>query len=96
MAVGDKEKVGLSSINKSANTLKIYPQPSNGKITVELPELESKAKLSILDSAGRILYSVDVKQRTKKMSFDFNFPKGNYILSLSANNSSLGQSFIIE
>lgn len=96
MAVGDKEKVGLSSINKSANTLKIYPQPSNGKITVELPELNSKAKLSILDSAGRILYSVDVKQRTKKMSFDFNFPKGNYILSLSANNSSLGQSFIIE
>ncbi len=96
MAVGDKEKVGLSSCENPAKSLKIYPQPSNGKFTVEFPKFDSKADLNILDSVGRILYSASIEQGKEKMSFDFKFPEGCYVLQIHENGKSIGKTFIIE
>lgn len=73
----DQEKVN--------NTLKIYPNPSIGTITIELNEEPVAAKLKILDLRGETVLEQSII--SKKQSFELMLKEGIYIAEVNSINS---------
>jgi PKD repeat protein len=65
-------------------TLGIYPNPSEGKFRVELPnELQNQELLvQITDLAGKIVYSGQCKEQ-KELTLELNASAGIYLLQLN-------------
>lgn len=58
------DKSQSTGINENAETqaLRVYPNPSSGKVTVNFkPDSKKKAQLKITDESGRVVYSEEVK-----------------------------------
>lgn len=47
------------------NTLKVYPNPNNGKFIIELPEALHSGTVSVADMSGRLIRQIDVNTDTK-------------------------------
>jgi hypothetical protein len=46
-----------SARNEIGGEVRIYPNPNNGKFTIELPYIEDKALITVSDVAGRTIHS---------------------------------------
>ncbi len=65
---------------------KLYPNPSSGKINVEIPNDLKIARLEICDLIGRIVH-VENNISKKKIEFDLgNITKGIYFVNLIDSN----------
>ncbi len=72
--------IGLRETSENQSVLQIYPNPTDGKITVERPENWSKTQLTLRDLNGKILQRFDLKD-VKKHELDLgSFASGMYIL----------------
>ncbi|MCH2045755.1 MAG: endonuclease/exonuclease/phosphatase family protein [Saprospiraceae bacterium] len=65
----------------------VFPNPMNGKLSVDLTQWEEAANVTICDINGRVVYAM-LCQGNQVTSFDFNAPKGVYILSAESGNRS--------
>ncbi|HTL81106.1 MAG TPA: PKD domain-containing protein, partial [Bacteroidia bacterium] len=63
--------------------LHIFPNPSDGKFTIELPDGIHNAQLTITDLSGRILF-VKNSSVEKEIQIDEHFSAGIYLLKLSS------------
>jgi len=73
----------------------IYPNPTSGKITLELGDklAERNLEISIINTLGKVLLQKTVKSR-KNIQFDISaFPKGLYYLNIQ--NSKTGNTIQI-
>lgn len=74
--------LGAASSSKAALAFSAYPNPSNNRVTVQLPAAIREAKLEILDGAGRVVLKRKVKTGD---SIDVSgLAKGTYVLHLTA------------
>ena len=78
----------------------IYPNPSNGKITVTLNlRTDTKVELKIIDSTGKKAeeknYKLYVGINTKEINLE-NLKNGNYILQLKSGRQLISRKFILE
>jgi hypothetical protein len=66
------------------NTIKIYPNPTNDKLTIDYGDFStmSSYSLQISNSSGRIVYTSPIKQQISSVSFSTWAGKGVYFINL--------------
>jgi len=73
----------------------IYPNPTTGKLTVELPEGMNAANYRIIDMSGRVFVSGQSQDIRQKLEFDLgNIQNGIYIFEAFDTRRVLHQRFI--
>ena len=68
--------------------LNIYPNPSNGNITVVIPEINSNSQISVVDIYGKTIETMEVKyvfDNKVEMNLN-NLATGTYFIKLNSNN----------
>lgn len=61
----------------------VFPNPTTGVISVILPESSTVNHISIYNTIGQVIYSVNVNQATKSYQFDLGeFEEGIYLMRL--------------
>lgn len=83
LATGIEEKA-------QANVAKIdvYPNPTNGKVYIKLPESQGKGIFMLSDIWGRMVYSQMVSDHNQTQDLNLsNLPKGTYIIHYKTDNS---------
>lgn len=61
------------------NTVQVYPNPSNGQLTINLPEAFSTAKLSVVSLSGVLVHQQRIEGLNSFVSLD-GVSKGTYIM----------------
>lgn len=84
--------INLAEIKKS--TLTIFPNPSNGNITVNLNDNIGDSKLTIHSILGELVYSEKIVERSINISL--NIKPGIYFVSLENKGSKTTRKLIIE
>ncbi|MEI6062119.1 MAG: T9SS type A sorting domain-containing protein, partial [Bacteroidota bacterium] len=79
VSVSAKSADALTPNQEASKEIKVYPNPANDYITIEIPEITGKVKCSMYSADGKILLSEMVEQVTTV--FDVSYLKpGVYIL----------------
>ena len=76
--------VGMTEL--STLSLNIYPNPTTGTIHVDLGELKTKAKLTLINSLGESIFT---QQFESTYVLDINAPSGIYFLQVETNNGEI-------
>jgi subtilase family serine protease len=83
----------------TASEFKIYPNPSNGKITVEIPSLNKETSLhyQVMDLTGKIIYDrvINTDQNEIIIEIPQGFVNGVYILRMSFNNNVVSKNIML-
>lgn len=72
--------------NSFSNEIKVYPNPSEGFITVDLGETISEFHVGIIDINGKLIRQSTFKN-TKIFELDLDVMSGIYILSINSGNN---------
>ena len=90
----DHEVDGFASLsNTNAKKIKVFPNPTTEKITIDSPNDEVNL-LDILDLNGKIIYSSSFS--TTKTIQVSNWAKGLYFVKITGTNTIINQTFIVE
>ncbi|MDB5226787.1 MAG: Carboxylesterase type [Bacteroidota bacterium] len=75
----------VSVINRNLKSISIYPNPSDGNFTIEIPkDIQSKdGTIEITDMQGKQIYTASVANKTF-LQFYLDVPSGIYLLSLKS------------
>ena len=65
----------------------LYPNPSDGSVTVSLPEVESEVNIIVLDMTGRKVFEENYSN-TSEIQIDLNESPGVYIVKTEINSHS--------
>ncbi len=78
---------GINTITLHNNNIKIYPNPSNAEIFVNISKIEytEDVVLDMLDLQGRIMLSKQLKERVSRININ-NLQKGLYIIRIKSIN----------
>jgi len=71
--------------NSFDNQLLIYPNPTNGKFTIDLGKVYNKTEISIMDIDGKLIYS-KITNQSKILNLSIEEPVGVYLISIKAAN----------
>jgi hypothetical protein len=66
-------------------TFTIFPNPSGAAFTLSFPEIKTNGRIEIIDMAGILMFSEDLKQ-LREITFRHNLPAGIYFVRISAND----------
>ncbi len=74
----------IASENQSnIKQLNVYPNPSNGKITIESNEDFQEGNLLVYNSQGAIIFKSNISDGQKRLSYDLSgYPNGIYIIRI--------------
>jgi uncharacterized repeat protein (TIGR01451 family) len=86
--------MGVDDDYNSVNDVLVYPNPSNGLITVEFDKL-TKVDLALYNLNGQLVYSQN-NISTEKYQFEVNEPAGIYILEISASEGKQYYKVVLE
>ena len=65
----------------------VYPNPTNGSLTIQLNELPNGLKYLLFDATGKLVMTDEVRQ--SRSTIDMNgFASGQYVLKFSNNSTS--------
>lgn len=88
------------SEHKSQNEFHLFPNPNDGKFEVALELFSKDAIVNLHDIIGNLIYSKPVSSfsiNSENAIFDFSYlPKGSYLLTLSDEDRSTTQKFVIK
>ncbi len=88
---------GFKESNKKKNQLKVYPNPSKGKFSVELPENHTNGSLSIYDKNGILIQRDMIKAGINLHEAQIKIPVySSYFLVFEDENGSLNAQLVIE
>lgn len=59
----------------------VFPNPTNGIITIELPNLVANTSLKLISVSGKVVMTKKITLKTSQFDFS-NFSKGSYILEI--------------
>ncbi len=77
------------------NKLSAYPNPANGKVTIDLNRFSSIVEIKLFNSLGQLILSQDFNN-TKQVSFEIEGPEGIYFLRLNTYSGKSGMIKIIK
>ena len=75
-------------------TINVYPNPSFGMLTIELPYQEVGAKLQILDATGQVVEAITFRDHSTN-HFDIDLPPGMYFAAYKSNSTLLSRKVMI-
>ncbi|MFT6500168.1 MAG: hypothetical protein ACJASQ_000275 [Crocinitomicaceae bacterium] len=67
----------------------VYPNPSNGTFTIDLPEVEGEVEIEIVDLSGRVIFS-ETYFNTDRIQIDLDESNGMYVLKTKINPIGIG------
>ncbi len=81
----------INEVKPVAHTLgglKVYPNPSNGSFTIDLPETNNGAAITVMDMVGKVVANRIIEDtKAQKLTLNLsNIPTGSYILKVDAGN----------
>jgi hypothetical protein len=82
--VGLKIKViptSVSLVEVPNSIIKIFPNPTNGSITISLEEIMSIINLRLTNALGQVILTKNYES-TNRINFDLDTPKGVYFLQV--------------
>lgn len=77
------------------NTIQVYPNPSNGQLTINLPEAFNTAKLSVISLSGTLVHQQRIEGLNSFISLD-GVSKGTYIMQFENEGVVLHHKVIIQ
>ncbi len=83
-----------AEIIKNSDELKIYPNPSNGEITISVPS-ENSFEFSIIDLSGRVVKEGISKTNSLKINMN-KMDKGTYITKVKTENKQFSKLVVFE
>lgn len=80
----------LSSVGVAENTLNfnLYPNPTNGMVTVEFSQVFDSALLNVTDAAGKLVLTAVLIDNSTQINLD-EFENGVYIMTITANDAQM-------
>lgn len=91
----DEPTFNLSISQEELSNVKVYPNPANDVINVKLPYENANVDVSVVDVAGRTVYSVNSNAAVETIDVS-NFNKGVYFVKVSSNENSITQKVIVQ
>lgn len=82
------------STNEAIREIKIFPNPTESSVQVQLPNKNIEFIISIYSSDGKLLISSKTRESNEVMLNISNFAQGTYLLKV-AQNDSVFSSFVI-
>ncbi|MCV9388774.1 family 43 glycosylhydrolase [Reichenbachiella ulvae] len=73
--------------------IRLYPNPTDGYFTLEIPDFKGNETIRILDIMGKEMMKLDALEQTQEINISDLTP-GQYILQLNSNEKSLVRKFI--
>lgn len=87
---GGCHTVSIAEENNSANTVTVYPNPSNGQFTVTLSEVN--CELTITDMLGKQILKIKPTEKTIKLQLNQN---GAYFITVKTDNVIVAKKLIV-
>ena len=89
--------VNVSNLATNNDALHIYPNPSSGSFTLELPEMDNIATVSIINITGEMIETRILENTSaQKVIFELkNIPVGNYIINVNSGDRIYHEKLII-
>lgn len=78
----------------TAQVLEVYPNPSNGNVTISISEQTAEAALLVFDGAGRVVGTEQLQNA--ETSIDLDLPAGLYFLRLEKGQQTVTTKLIIQ
>lgn len=85
--------MGIDETSNAPN-FKLYPNPVENKLYLDLDNLSGTKQLSIFNTLGQLIESKRITSTDKESIDVSNFPKGNYIVTLITEDSKISKKFI--
>ena len=85
--------VGLNE-NNATTTFHVYPNPSNGKFTVETAKVEN-SKIEIYNMMGELFFQSEILNHNTEVDISHQ-PKGFYFVKIYAGQSSITKKIIVQ
>ena len=83
------------SVNETAKlSVKLYPNPSNGQLTVDPGMLDGVAQLEVFDAAGRMVHQTGILGTTVLQLN--HLANGNYVVKLMTNTAVVTERLVIQ
>jgi hypothetical protein len=77
--------------------LSIYPNPSDGRITIECGSFENQGgKIKVMDPAGKVVYTTQFSGGIKTELDLSSLPKGNYVVNLVGEEANFSGKIILQ
>ncbi len=87
---------GINELNNNTAGLKLYPNPSDGKLTVEIPAIMSATDLMIVDITGRTIQARSIMPNDKTTTINIsNLATGTYFMKMNTANTIYREKFIV-
>lgn len=98
-AVDKQQVTEIEAENNLSDSFEIYPNPSNGRFSVKLKNIDfdNNAVIKVFDSKGSLVYTQNISSLTSDVftiSLD-NVAQGNYLVQVRSNNSTVSQQLVI-
>ena len=87
--------VGVDPVPASVAGISVYPNPSNGTFTVEIPELRGEAAIVVSDVLGKVVEQRIVKTAGKTVLELRNAAIGTYLVKVNMGGGSFRQKIVI-
>jgi hypothetical protein len=77
-------------------TFMVYPNPSNGSFTVEIPGLTTDATITVVDVLGRFIDAKTANEKTGAVAFELeNIVSGIYIVKVTIGDSTYRKNIVV-
>jgi hypothetical protein len=87
--------VGVQPVPASVAAISVYPNPSHGTFTVEIPELRGDAAITVSDVLGKVIDQRIIKSAGKTVLELRNVAAGTYLVKVNMDGSSFRQKIVI-
>lgn len=89
------DELAAETENDSRNQLKVFPNPANDQLTVQIPIFEMKTTLQITNLDGEVLKLILVDKNAENHTFNVNnLPAGIYVIKCIQGNSNFSSKFV--